>query len=261
MPQPILKELVDHPRIKYFGKGISLSVSKFRFAFHRRRLYIFLIADAGLYFNAVQHLFHNAGIAADRNPLMGIVKIIVVIGKSKRQSFDNKSRQLFAVPPPLFLRITFDKFLVHISSCQRKRLLFQIPGLINMKRFDLSRDFRFRLFRRYNTPHFTESVHVKRKIVQFLMVPRYRRVDVMIERCKLSDVIPYFLIRCVENMCAIFMNIDIQNRFRINVAGNVFSSVNHKYPSASFVHLICEHRPEQSGADDQIIVPHHCSAA
>ena len=130
-----------------------------------------------------------------------------------------------------------------------------------MKFLYLPRNFRFRLCRRYDTPHLTESVHIKRKIVQFLMVSRYRRVNVMIESCELSDIIPYFFIRCMKNMCAVFMHVDVKNGFRINISGNMFSFVDDKDFAALFLHLMCEHGSEQSRANHQIIVLHHCSAA
>ena len=50
----------------------------------------------------LQQFFHHFGIAADRDPLIPVIEIIVVIRKSERQTLNNKGRKIPAVASPLF---------------------------------------------------------------------------------------------------------------------------------------------------------------
>ena len=113
----------------------------------------------------LQQFLHNPGISPHRNALVSVIEIIVVIGKPQRQPPDDKSRQIPAVPSPLFLRIPFDQLLIYIPSHQRKRLFFQILGLRNLQIRYLTCNDILCFPGCGNTPHPAESIHIKGQVI------------------------------------------------------------------------------------------------
>ena len=66
----------------------------------------------------VEQLLYHLRIATDRNSLISVVKVIVIISKTQWKPPDNKSRKLLTVPPPLLFRIAFDQLLIDILPDQ-----------------------------------------------------------------------------------------------------------------------------------------------
>ena len=82
----------------------------------------------------------------------------------------------------------------------------------------------------------------------------------MIKFGKLIDIVPYFLVGSVKNMCSVPMYLDVHHRLRIDISGYMLPSVNHEHASALLPHLTCKYGTEQAGAYYQIIVLHQFSS-
>ena len=124
--------------------------------------------------DTLQKLLDNTGIAALRNTLIGILKIVIIIGVTKRKSLDNKGRKFLTLSSPLLAGIALYQLLVHILSHQRQCLLFQVLRVCDVHTADLLLNLRLRLCRSPNSPELMECIHIKRKVIQFILIHRNR---------------------------------------------------------------------------------------
>ena len=76
----------------------------------------------------------------------------------------------------------------------------------------------------------------------------------MIELSKAVDIIPNVLVRRMENMGTVLMDVDAFNLFGINVPGNVVPLFKDKDGKTCFGCFLRKHGAKQATADDQIIV-------
>ena len=79
---------------------------------------LFKIICVQTHFNPLQQAFYHLCVAAYRDSLVKCIKVVIVKCQTHRQTFDNKCRELFAVTPPLLLRIPFNQFFIDITSNQ-----------------------------------------------------------------------------------------------------------------------------------------------
>ena len=86
------------------------------------------------------------------------------------------------------------------------------------------------------------------------MIVGDRTVCEPVELSKFRYIIPYFLIVGMENMSAVFMDMDSFHIFCIYIAGNIGPLVNHKDRLARRLCLLGKNSTEQTGAYNQIIV-------
>ena len=93
---------------------------------------------------------------------------------------------------------------------------------------DLLLNLCFRLSRGGHTPQLVECIHVKGQIVQFALVDGNRRIDEMVELCKLIYIIPYFSIGGMENMGPIAVDLDALHLFGVNISPDMVPLVNHQ---------------------------------
>ena len=121
-----------------------------------------------------QHLLHDRRVPPDRNPLISVIKVVIIINEPARKSLNDKCRKLRALSAPLFLRVALDQFLINIPAHKEQRLLFQILGFSDTRFFLLLFYDVFRLLRRPDSPHLAESIHIKRKIVEFILIDGHR---------------------------------------------------------------------------------------
>ena len=89
------------------------------------------------------------------------------------------------------------------------------------------------------------------------MVIGHRRVGVAVKLRKLPNIVPYFLIVGMEDVRTVFMDIDALHFLRIDIACHLRTAVDDHYALTGFPGLMCEHRTEQSGTDDEIIYMFH----
>ena len=126
------------------------------------------------YFHSVQHALDHLSISLYRDTLVIIVKIVVVISKTYRKTFDDKGWKLCGTFAPLFLCITFYQLCIYVRSDQADCLLFQVLRILYMVSSFLLFNLCLCFLRSYHTPEFVECVHVKRHIVNLTFVVRYR---------------------------------------------------------------------------------------
>ncbi len=79
------------------------------------------------------------------------------------------------------------------------------------------------------TPKFVKGIHVKWKVVNFTFVVGDWCVCIAVELRKLIDIIPNFFFRSMENMRAIFMDLNTFYFFGIDVTCNVVSFFDNLY--------------------------------
>ena len=73
---------------------------------------------------SVQQTLYQHIISADGNPLVFVIKIVIVENQTHGQPLDDESRKLCTFPSPLLLGITFYQFLVNVLADKHLRLLF-----------------------------------------------------------------------------------------------------------------------------------------
>ena len=209
------------------------------------------------HFDTVQHALHHLRVAAHGDSLIQGVEIVVVKGQPHRQSLDDERRQLRAGSSPLFLGIALDQFLIDIRSHQADGLFFQILRFRDPGLFPLLSDALFRFLRRHHAPHLIEGIHVERKRVQLPVVIGHGRIGIAVELRELSHVIPHFLIVGVEDVRAVFVDVDAFHFFRIDIACHLRTTVDDHHALSGFLCLVGKHCTEQSGTDNEIIYMFH----
>ena len=110
-----------------------------------------------------------------------------------------------------------------------------------------------------HAPHLIERVHVERKVVQLAPVVRDRAVRVAVERHKRIHEIPDSLVRGVENMRSICMDMDSLDIIAIDVPAEMWALVDNKSLFSLLFCKRCECRAVQAGADNKVIVFHFLS--
>src|SRR5699024_12255864 len=73
------------------------------------------IVNAKLYAASWKQRVNKSIVRADRNPLIKIVKIVIIVGISHRKALNDKRRKIFTVSAPLFFRVSFDEFYINIQ--------------------------------------------------------------------------------------------------------------------------------------------------
>ena len=79
-----------------------------------------------------------------------------------------------------------------------------------------------------------------------------RAVGVTVEGHKRVDKIPDIFIRGMEDVCAVFMDVDA-----LDVSAQMRTLVNNKAALTGLLRLVCKCCSEETGADYQIIVMGH----
>ena len=202
----------------------------------------------------MEHLFHHGGVAAVGNALVQGVEIVVVEDKAHRQPLDDEGGQLIAGAAPLLLGIALDELFIDVDAHQVDGLLFQILGLGGEMGGPLLGNLGGGLGGGDNAPHLVEGVHVEGHVVQLALVVGHRRVGVPVEHRKLVHIVPHLLVVGVEDVGAVFVDVDALHLFGIDVAGDVVALVDHQAGAPGLGGFVGKHRAEQSGADDQIII-------
>ena len=147
--------------------------------------------------------------------------------------------------------------LINVLTYQRQSLLLQILGMGDMHPADLLLDLSLGLGRSLNAPKLMEGIHIKRKVIKFILINGNGRVYKVIKFCKLIDIIPYSLSGSMKNMGSITMNLDSLNLFSINISSYVVSFINNQTGLIAFCRLMCKYSAKQTGAHDQIIIFFH----
>ena len=111
-------------------------------------------------------------------------------------------------------------------------------------------DFGKRLGRGPYPPHLVKGVHVKRQVVHFTLVVGNGTVGVAVKISKLVDIVPNLLIRSMENVGAVLVDLDAVNLLRIDVSGNVGTLFNYLDVLAPLGRLISKGGTKQAGTDN-----------
>lgn len=76
----------------------------------------------------------------------------------------------------------------------------------------------FRFLRSRNAPHLAESIHIKWHIIHLALVVSHRAVGVAVKFCQTVDKIPYLPVAGMENVGAVFVDMDTFHIFTVDVA-------------------------------------------
>ena len=190
------EKLVYHARIYGFGRDVRIGFDKIEIV--RIRHYV----------RALEHFADYRGVAAHGYALVAVVEIVVVKGESARQALDDECGQVLTISAPLLFGVAFDEFGVHVRADEFQCLLLEVARFAYAERGDLLLDFGASLFGSDHSPKFAERIHIEGQVVQFAVIIRNRRIDVVVELGKLVDEVPHFLVRRVEDMRAVAMHVD-----------------------------------------------------
>ena len=206
--------------------------------------------------DAIQHILHHLGVAAHGNALKPGVEVVIVKGKTHRQTLDDKGRQLPAGAPPLLFGVALHQLFINIRADEGNGLFLQILRLRNPGGLPLTGNLRFRLLWSRHAPHFIEGIHVEGQGVQLPVVIRHRGIGVAVKFREPVDVLPRGLVVGVENMGAVGMYLDSLDLLGIHIAADVTPPVDHKHGLPRRLHLPGKDSAEQPRPHDQIIIPH-----
>jgi hypothetical protein len=100
MPESVVEKRVDRT-------GVDRSLGK-----RGKRRAVCKIVRVQSHLDAFEHALNQRGVTRGRDALMGVVEIIVVVGKADRQAADDERRKFCAGSAPLFLRIPADQLFI-----------------------------------------------------------------------------------------------------------------------------------------------------
>ncbi len=190
-----------------------------------------------------------------------VVEVVVVEDKADRQALDDEGREIGTLPTPLLLGVFLDQFLVDILTYQHLCLLFEIAGLSNAIGLHLGNGLGFLLvdlglclLGGGDAPHLVEGVHVKGQVVEFALVVGHGGVGVAVELDDGVHEVPHLLVGGVEDMGAVFVDINAFDILAIYIATEVGAFVNDEAFLACLTGFVGEGGAEEAGAYYQIIV-------
>ena len=178
----------------------------------------------------------------------------------KAGAADDESREFRAFAPPLLLGVFLDELFENILAHKRQCLFFEVGRLpavqcchsVSFLFLNLCRGFCWC----FDSPQLVEGVHVEGEVVELAFIVGYGGVGVAVELNDRVHEVPNLLVGSVENMCAVFMDVNTLDLFTINVASQMGAFVNHKAGLACLTCLVGEGGTEEAGTNDEIVVFH-----
>ena len=125
----------------------------------------------------------------------------------------------------MLLGVALHELLEYIAPHERKRLLFEVFGLVDSLGRNLLRYLGLRLGGRHDAPHLAERVHIERHVVRLALIVSDGAVDVVVELRELVDVIPDVAHRGVENVRAVLVDLYALDFLGIHIARDVVAAV------------------------------------
>lgn len=196
--------------------------------------------------NSVQKPRDNPVVAADRNPLVRVVEVVVVEREPHRKPPDDERRKLRAFSSPLLLGVLLYERLVDVAPDKRDCLLLKVPRLCCSAFFFLLLDFCQCLCRGCYAPYLVERVHVERQVEKPSVEVCDGRVCVAVEFGELVHKVPDFFVRRVEDVRAVLMHADSVEVLAEDVPAEVRTPVDYKAFFSALLCKICERRAVQS---------------
>ena len=149
----------------------------------------------------VQDAFQQPTVTRQRNPLVTVRKIAVIVIVPNRKTRDNIRRKLFRVLFPLFFRVTAEKRLVQLAADLRDSFFFQIRRRSNI-RFCGKAVYKILCLIRRHCPAeiLIDRAEIHRKSKHLPAENRQHRVTVAVESGKTVHIFPDFLIRRMKNV-------------------------------------------------------------
>ena len=158
----VVKVLVNHPCKDHFFS---------------RAFQFFTIGEEinpKFYFYITQHVFNDDIVTTDWNPLVTVIKVVIIKGQTHWEALNDERRQVCCRTSPLFFRIALDQLFIDIWTDQLDRLFFQVFRLNIFHIRRLLRNLVFDFLRSLCPPHGIEGIHVEGKIVEAALVISYR---------------------------------------------------------------------------------------
>ena len=107
---------------------------------------------------------------------------------------------------------------------------------------------------RGNVPQPGEGVHIEGHIVYLAVEIGDGGIDVVVEAAELVDILPDRLVRGVEDMGAILVDMDALHRVGITVAADVLPALHHQTAFSLLMGLMGKHGTKESGPNNQIVI-------
>ena len=200
------------------------------------------------------HVLQPGRVAVDRQTLVGVVEVAIVEGIAHRQPGDVGRRQLLGIGLPLLSGVVLHERLVERSADQRDRLLFEVLRILGVDLGGLLGDQR---------PGFVggevpaeelgHQAQPHRELVGLAVVHGEDAVLVTGEFGELPHVVPYPLVRGVEEVGTVLVHLDAGLRLSLGVSvpADMRAPVDDEHPLAELrSHALGDRQTEESGADD-----------
>ena len=217
-----------------------------------------LVFDAGAHLDAFQHVGDHLRVAADRDALVAVVEVVVVVGEAAGEALDDGGGQILAIAAPLLLGVALDELFEDVASDQGERLLLEVLGFADALSGDLLVDLGFRLGGGDHAgPHLGERVHVEGHVVDLALVVGDGGVHVVVELGEAVHVVPDVLERRVEDVSAVFVNVDALDLLGVHVARDMRTAIDDEAALPELVRFVREHGAGEAGSHDEIVVLGH----
>ena len=240
--QPEVVERVDGAAVDRLGGDIGLGGGQL------------LVLHAAAHLDALEHVGDHLGVAAHGDALVAVVEVVVVVGKTAGEAFDDAGGQVAAVAAPLLLGVALHERLEDVAADERQRLLLEVCRLADVLGGHLLGDLGLGVGRRDDArPHLGEGVHVEGHVVHAAAEVGYRRVDVVVELGEAVDVVPDVPHGGVEDVRAVAVDLDALDVLGVDVAGDVVAAIDDQDRLAGAPGGVGEDGAREAGADDKVI--------
>ena len=174
--------------------------------------------EADLDVLVVGHRVQPRGKAIDGQTLVGVIEVTVVEGVAHGQARDIAGRQLLRIGLPLLRGVVTDEGLVERTADERDSLLFEVVGFLRGELAGLLGDERAGLvWGVVAAEELVDKAQAHGELVGRAVVHGEDAMLVVRERRELIDVVPHALIRSVEEVGAVLVDLNAGLGFGLGV--------------------------------------------
>ena len=204
------------------------------------------------------HVLQPLRVTVDGQPLVGVVEVAVVEGVADRETRDVLGGQVLRIGLPLLGRVVAHESLIQRAPDERNRLLLEVRRILSGDLRGLLGDELLRLIGRVvATEELVDQAEPHRELVGRAVVHGEHAVLVVGEIGELVDVFPHPLVRGVEQVRAVLVDLDtgLRLRLRVRVAADVRAPLEHEDALTELRRRTLGHgEPEKPRPDDHQVV-------
>ena len=184
-----------------------------------------------------------------------VVEVVVVVIEANRQSLQNRCWQLRGLHSPLLERVTAEKGLVEVITEECEGLLLKSLGIGDRFVAQIGNEFLGLRRRHAGAEELVDRVEVDWQRIDLALVGGLDSVHIGHHLAEAVDVVPDLLIVSMEDVRAVFVDLDASLRIALGmaVAGDVWALIDDMHRMPLLRQFAGNYRAAESGTDAEIV--------